>query len=209
MVLEHLFEVRDAPVLGRRVAEETAFDLVIRAAASHPFERMHGHAPQLVVRAHNRLLEQQQDGVGLGKLRRVAEAAVLGIVRRPNRVQDHVDEPRLELARTAGHAGRRALARIEDAARDLGLAAAVVVRDAHERVRHLVRRQVRAAGQDVAGRREEGGRRPAAHVVALVDVGPHVIVDADGHELAVDDVDHARMRISRFVHHVAPVTPDR
>src|SRR5438270_534660 len=77
VVFEHLLEMRDAPVLRRRVAEETTRDLVVRPAACHALQRVLGHAAQLGVRPQNGLFEQQQDRVGLGKLRRAAEPSVL------------------------------------------------------------------------------------------------------------------------------------
>ncbi len=77
-----------------------------------------------------------------------------------------------------------------------------------QRIFHLVRRQIRRAGEQLSGRRQERGRRPAAHVVTLVDVGAEVVVDPDGKVLAVDEVDYARVRVGRLVHDVAPVAPD-
>ena len=207
VVLEHLLEMRDAPILRRRVTEEAPFDVVVRATAGHLLERVHGHAPELGVRAQHRLFEQQQDRIGLRKLRRVAEATVFGVVCGLHGVEDRVHEARLELAHASRDTRRRTLARLEDSACDVGLVRSVVVRDADQRARHLVRRQVGAAREDVARSGEECGGRPAAHVVALVDVGPDVVVDTHRHVLAVDDVDHAGMRVRRLVHHVAPVAP--
>ena len=72
---------------------------------------------------------------------------------------------------------------------DRGLVVLVVGADLVEDVAHLVRRDVRHAGHHLAAGREERRRRPAAHVVARVDVGPLVVVDADGDEALVDEPD--------------------
>ena len=80
VVFEHLLEVRHAPVLGRRVAEEPALDVVVRAASGHLLQRVDRHLPELSIAADLRLLEQQEDGVGLRELRRGAEPAVLRVV---------------------------------------------------------------------------------------------------------------------------------
>src|SRR2546428_12335721 len=43
----------------------------------------------------------------------------------------------------------------------------------------------------------------------MVDVGPDVVVDSDGHVLVLDQVDDARVRVGGLVHDVAPVAPHR
>ena len=209
VVLEHLLEVRDAPVLRRRVAEETAFDVVVGAASVHLLERVDRHPPELLVPAHRGLLEEEQQGVGLRELRRDAEPAVLGVIGVPDSVDDLVDQPGLQLAGAARDTEGGALAGLQHACRDLRLVVAVVAGDADERARHLVGRKVRRASEDVSRRREERRRRPPAHVVALVNVGADVVVDPHGDVIAIDDVDHARVRISRLVHDVTPVAPHR
>src|SRR5712691_6390424 len=70
VVLEHLFEMRHAPVLRGRVAEETTLDVVVGAARGHHFERMRRHRAQLRVGVQLRLLQEQEDGVGLRKFGR-------------------------------------------------------------------------------------------------------------------------------------------
>src|SRR4029077_6689586 len=92
--------------------------------------------------------------------------------------------------------------------RYLGLVRAVVAGDPREGVGHLVRRHVRGAGEDVPGRRQESRGRPAAHVVALVDVGADVVVDPNGDVLAVDEIEDTLVRVGRLVHHGAPRAPD-
>ena len=185
--------MRDAPVLRRRIAEETTLDLVVRPAAGHALERVLGHASQLGIRPQHRLLEEQKDRIGLGELRRAAETPVLLVIGGPDGVEDEVDQVGFELARASGHSGGGSLARLQHAARHLCLVGPVVIRDAQERARHLVGRHVCGAGEDVARRRQECGAGPAAHVVALVDIRPDVVVDADRHVFAIDEIDHGRM----------------
>ena len=209
VVFEHLLEMGHAPVLRRRVAEEAALDVVVGPAACHLLERVHRHPSQLFVAAQRGLLEEEKDGVCLRELRGAAEAAVLRVVSVLHRAQDFVDQGGVQGAGAASHPRGRSLPRLQDAAGDLRLVVAVVARDRHQRAGHLVRRQVGGAGEDVARRCEKRGRRPAAHVVALVDVGANVVVDAHRHVVTIDDVDHARVGVGGLVHDVAPVTPHR
>src|SRR5438067_2645863 len=66
---------------------------------------------------------------------------------------------------------------------------------------HLLWRDVRRAVEDLAGRREEHRRRPATHVVAAVNVGPFVVVDADRHEALVDLLDDLARAVAGLIHH--------
>jgi hypothetical protein len=65
------------------------------------------------------------------------------------------------------------------------------------------RRHERAAGDDVTVRGQERGRRPAAEVVALVDVGTAIGVDADGDEAVADERRDLGIRVRRPIHLVA------
>src|SRR6266852_6663306 len=103
VVLEHLLEMRDAPVLRCRVAEEAALDMVVGSTAGHPLERVHGHRAQLRVGSQLRLLEQEQDGIRLGKLGGGPKAAVLGVVSVLDRVEDFIDQRVVERPRAACH----------------------------------------------------------------------------------------------------------
>jgi hypothetical protein len=51
VVLQHLLVVRNAPVLRRGVAEETAGYMVVRAAARHLLQRVDRHLAELIVSA--------------------------------------------------------------------------------------------------------------------------------------------------------------
>ncbi len=201
--------MRHAPVLGGRVAEEPALDVVVHASSGHLLQGVHRHPAQVLVTADLCLLEQQRERIGLRKFRRRPEAAVLGVVRGPHGVENRIDLRRVHVAGAARRGRTRALAALEHLGRDLGPMRAVVGRDAPERAGHLLGWQVRGAREDVARRGEERGRRPAAHVVALVDVRPDVVVDADRHVLVLDHVDDALVRVGGLVHDVTPVAPHR
>src|SRR5262249_47178146 len=128
----------------------------------------------------DRLLGQQSDGVGLRKLGGAAKPAVLLVVGILDTSQNAVDQARIERAGAGSGCRAGAAAAFEDGGDDLRLSCPVVAGDAGQCVGHLVGRQVGGAGQNVALRGEEGGGRPAAHVVALVDVRPDVVVDPHG-----------------------------
>ena len=86
----------------------------------------------------------------------------------------------------------------------------VVVTHPGEHAEKLVGRQVGGAGEHLAGRREEGGRRPAAHVVAAVDVRVGGRCRrAPARSRSVIAAMHPRVGVARLVHDVAPVAPDR
>ena len=86
LVVEHLLEVRHAPLAVDRVAMEAAADVIAHAAHRHRAQRVGGHqqrrlrrAPPAVRRACSRSRNSSSDG--RGKLRRVAEAAAAAIER--------------------------------------------------------------------------------------------------------------------------------
>ena len=104
VVLEHLLEMRDAPVLRRGIAKETAFDPVVSAASGHLLQRVDGHLAQLGLGPDLGLLQQQQKGVRLREFGSAAKSSVLGVVSVLHRFQDGVDDPVVELPSAAGAA---------------------------------------------------------------------------------------------------------
>src|SRR5439155_25037777 len=115
VVFQHLLEVRQAPVLSGRVAEEAAIDVVARPATRHLLERVHRHPAQLIVGTQDRLLEQEQDRLGLRKFRRVAESAVFRVVCGTDGVEYLSYEGGLELACAPRNTESRALSRFQHA----------------------------------------------------------------------------------------------
>ena len=78
--LEHLLVVRDVPLAGRRIAEETAGDAVVHAAARHRREGLVDHGRELRVTETAVLVEDEAQHFRLRELRLAPEAAELGIV---------------------------------------------------------------------------------------------------------------------------------
>src|SRR5205085_2431935 len=84
VVVQHLLEVRDRPVLVDRVAAESAAQLVVDTALGHAAQRERRHVPGLEVRlgrAGARLPAPKQplDGLRVRELRCAAETPVAGI----------------------------------------------------------------------------------------------------------------------------------
>jgi hypothetical protein len=155
-------------------------------------------------------VEQQVDGVGVRELGLVAEAAEDGVVRVVRGVQHVAQDLVRELVAIFGRCLLRALAigdDLGDLLLDRRLVVAIVGADLFEHVAHLVGRDVGHAGHDLAVGRQERGGRPAAHVVAGVDVGALVVIDAHGDEALVDQADDVVVGVRRLVHDVAPVAP--
>ena len=74
---------------------------------------------------------------------------------------------------------------------------------------HRVWWDVRSAVHDLTVLGEDGGRRPAAHVVASVHIGPAIVVDPNRDKSLVDQVDDRIGGVRRLVHDVTPMTPHR
>ena len=215
VVVEHLLEVRYHPPRIHAVAGETARELVVQTAASHPRRRRGGEV-QRVRRARAFVVAQEElQRHRRRELGRPAEPAVhrvelvgqrldggvqrLGLqARGRQRGGGVVGQPRRDLSRRAAD---------PPAVVDPGL------RHGVEQTAEVRRRVVRAAVERLAGRGEEAGHRPAAlpgqrlgggHV-DRVDVGPLLAVDLDGDEAGVDLRGGGGV-VERLVgHDVAPV----
>ena len=73
----------------------------------------------------------------------------------------------------------------------------------------LVRRQVGRSCHEAAVWSQERGGRPAAHVVAGVDVRTVVSVNAHRREVSVDEFNDVAVCVGAGIHLVAPVAPHR
>ena len=209
VVLEHLLEVRFRPVASRRVSEEAALDVVVHAAARHRVERPLQHRRELGRAVTTVLVEQEAQDVHLRELRFAAEAAVLGVVLPADKRADHVDDLRRYVPRLWRARDRLLSAAVVDASLDVVALESPEIRDGDDRAVHRLGVEVRPAVHDLAVGRQERGRGPAAHVVAAVDVGALVVVDADRDVAVVDLADDVGIAVARLVHHVAPVAPHR
>ena len=207
VVLEHLLVMRDIPFTRCRVTEEAALDLVVHAARGHRAERLVQHVREVRVAVASVFIEQEAKEADLRELGRPAEAAELRVVLSADQRADGVDDVRRQLA--ALRLARRGLvlAQLSDATGDLLAFGGPHLVDAVQRLPHLLGRDVRAAVDDLALRREEDGAGPAAHVVAAVHVGALVVVDAHRDVAVVDDLDDVGDAVAGLVHDVTPVAP--
>ena len=214
VVVEHLLEVRDEPLRVDGVAVEAAADEVVHPAGRHPVERAER---QLELAAPQQELDRRRGR----ELRRVAEAAPLRVELRAERCDRVVQQLRRQRLR------RRLLRcalpqRVDEhrrLPRDVVAPVAVRLGDGAEHLlerRHAVPRlgrEVRAAEERLAVRREEHRHRPAALAgqrddgvhVDRVDVGPLLAVDLHADEVVVHQP-RRRLVLERLpLHHVAPV----
>ena len=209
MIFGHLLEVRDRPVAIGRIAEEPALDVVVGPTRREPVHRVRDDLEEPVVAGRAILAEQKLVHVGLWELRRLAETAVLRIVVRQERRDHGLDHRDRQIRTVGGRVVATPAAQFDRALRDLLGVGRIESGDLVERAAHLRRRKVGRAGDGRAVGCEKRGRRPAAHVVARVDVGTFVVVDADRHVLLADRREHGRIGIAGLVHDVTPVAPHR
>ena len=81
--------------------------------------------------------------------------------------------------------------------------------DFHQHRQQLVGGQIRSPRNHAPVGSQESGGGPAANVVTGVHVGPVVIVHQDGNVVIIYEAGHLGVGKSRFLHHVAPVAPNR
>src|SRR6266540_5545647 len=198
----------NGPILGGGVAEEASFHVVVHAARGHPVQRVEHDVLQLLLARRQVAVDQQLEGGGVGKLGSRAETAVPGV----KAIGDPADDP------LDDRGGKRPLRRAQSGSPlgqlgDLRLELLPAVgpgrRHLPEEAPHGLRWEVRAAGEDLARRREEGGRGPAAHVVAPIDVRAAVIVDLHRDIGFLDQPGHLGIAVGGPVHDMAPVAPHR
>ena len=209
VVLEHLLVVRHVPLARGRVAEEPTFDLVVHAAGGHGAERLVQHVCEVRIAVAPVFVEQEAKEAHLWELRRATEASELRVVLSAHQRADGVDDVRGQLAAFRLARGCLLFSELGDATGDLLAFGGPHFVNAVQRLPHRLRRDVGAAVDDLAFRREEDGAGPAAHVVAAVHVGPLVVVDAHRDVAVVDDVDDVGGAVAGLVHDVTPVTPHR
>src|SRR3989442_7421638 len=111
-------------------------------------------------------VEQEAKEAHLRELRRAPEASELRVVLSTHQRADGVDDVRGQLAALRLARRRLLLAQLRDTGGDLLAFGGPHLIDAVQRLPHRLRRDVGAAVDDLALRREEDGAGPAAHVVA-------------------------------------------
>ena len=207
-----LLVVRLAPVALCAVAEPAALDAV-EQRGTHRAEAEADVAQRLRVAVAALAVEQQAQGGGVRELRRVVrrrgarEAAEVLVEGAVDRSADLGDELRRE--RPAPRVSALAMgARLDDLRRDRLAADVPGLVDAIQQLEQRLGREVGDGGEALAVAVQQRHGRPAAGVVAGVEVRPHIGVDADGDEAAAHELDDPRVGVAGLVHHVAPVAPD-
>src|SRR5438874_2527084 len=230
VVVQHLLEVRDHPVLVDRVAAESATQLVVDTALGHAAQRERRHVPGLEVRlgrAGARLPapEQPLDGLRVRELRCAAETPVAGI----EAARELLAQARERGPRELAVGARRLRVEIREGRHErlvlraqLGCALPVELGDPEQQV--LERRQPVARFLRKVGAAEEWplivvceehGERPAAaalrehllrDLVDAVDVGTLLAVDFDVDEVVVEKARGGLVFEALVGRDVAPVT---
>ncbi len=227
VVVEHLLEVGDEPLLVGAVAREAAGQVVPDPAPSHAVEGVRDHVEHHVL-ARAPVVAQHQPAVRrVRELRRPGEPAPLGVETRGERLQRGVEHAGGQLSREIGRglaldAVRERGALLVHARAVLGpqlLQEAQEGREARPPVL-VLRREVGAAVEGLQVGGQEHAHRPAALTrerldgahVDLVEIRALLAIHLDAHEVLVE-VGGDRLVLEALVlHHVAPVAgrvPDR
>lgn len=90
---------------------------------------------------------------------------------------------------------------------DPALVGRVEIKDGPQNFSHLLRWNVGAARDYFPFTIEESGSRPSAEIIAAINIGTLVGINADGDEALVDCANDNRIRVGCLVHHMAPVAP--
>ena len=220
IVVEHLLEMRREPERVGRIARIAAAEMVVDAALGHAVEQQQDGVAVLRIAGLGVSAPDQVEHGALGKFRRAAEAA-MGVVHAAEQEIGDLQEG-LARDRAAGlvdaEAGER---RFQGFGVGADLVALVAV-DRRDAVEHpgkagpapaVLRREIGAAPEGLALRRQEHGERPAALLaeqrqgvlVDLVDVRPLLPVDLDVDEIAVHCRSDAAVLEALVGHDVAPV----
>ncbi len=220
LVVEHLLEVRDEPVVVGRVAVEAAAEVVANAAAPHLVEGGENHFERFKVAGARVIPEQEFQGRRAGELGRAAEAAVPRVEGAAEGVEAGIEDGRVEDAGCRGLGVHTKL--IENGATRFDDGGAVhlprlsqALEDAPEAGVSVARlgREVGAAEERPQIGRKPDGHGPAAgaggglheeHVDA-VDVGALFAVHLDGDEVAVEEGGDVLVLEGLALHDVAPV----
>ncbi len=224
VVVEHLLEVRDEPGGVRRVAVESAPELVVDPARRHRREAAEGHVERLCVARRRVAAEEELDGHRLGELRRAAPAAVVAVERGDDAGGGRGQDLR---GREPGRPGRRPdalrlderLDEPETGPLDLGALRRPRLADAVEHLaerRHAVARGVRevgAAEERASLGGQEQAHRPAALArhrldrphVQPVEVRALLAIHLDRDEAGVEHRGRRLVLERLALHHVAPM----
>ena len=229
VVVEHLFEVRDEPMIVHAIPGEATGELVVDAPAGHAVERDLDHLEQLALARDGIGVQQKLERAVGGELGSAPEAAVL-------RVEAVAEDLQGLPRRFAGGAGGGRAGSVFghiDASLDVvgdALAVGFELRavlfpglaDAFAELAEADAAVLRAGNGRKVGSGKEGaqaGGEPDAHGPAalsvveggggghvdLVEVGPLLAVNLDVHEQAVHDGGDGGVFEALAFHHMAPV----
>src|SRR5580698_1647069 len=179
--------MRNAPIARRRVTKEAALDVVVRSALRHAAHRAGTHVVEMLVAGRAPLAKEELERFSLRKLWFAAETTELRVVTAFEIFAQAYD--RCVVQRLAQCA--LGIVRNVRQHRDFMLALDEETCDLGQRSTHLWRWKVRRAGERPSLGREKGRRRPAAHIVARVDIGTAIVIDANGDEAFVNRRDDA------------------
>ena len=209
VVLGHLFVLRLRPVCRHRETEKATVDLVVQSSTDQRVQAFLQHDAEEGFVGGAVAMQQQAQHGSRREFGRRAEPAVDRVISTGDAAGDGVNQRGIGFL-AGGDAGGVLAALAPDVVAllvQLRLALSVGAADLIEHGEELVGRQVGCAGDVAAVGCQEGRGRPAADVVAGVDVGAMVGVHPDGDEPFVEETGHVRVGVGPVVHLVAPVAP--
>ena len=197
-------------VIGK--AEEHAVLPVEEVAQRHDVEGVLDQRGQIVVERMLAPLQGEVERLRMGELGSVADAAVHAIERacdeghgfgrdcgRKHTVRGFLSSLRLPPL---------LFQRAELLADGVAILA-VLCGEFHQKVAHLLHGNICRARHEFAFRCQKGRGRPAAAVVAPVDVGPRGGIHPHGHKIGLDEILHGIIGIGALVHEMRPLAPRR
>ncbi len=226
VVVQHLLEVRDAPLRVGRVAGEAAADLVEDPAARHGAQALDRHGASVDVAGAGMASQQEALVGGHRELGRAAEAVVLPVVRAAKGGQRFVDDLGLgiraglaPLRASGGDVARHLLRQARSVRLDVLAPRRPQLRDASQQLDPAglaparAGREVGAAEERLELRGQEDVQRPAALAghgldgghVDFIDVGALLAVELHADEVLIHHVGHFLAGEALALHHVAPM----
>src|SRR3954454_2588499 len=192
--------MRQLPVAGGRVTKEPAVDGIVETCPADVIQGFHNDPFKARITGFREDIERQMQCCRVRKLRVGSEAPELRVERGEHSRRELRVADRRVVAGTPGVRGGSG-----------GASGLHVERlgHLHQHRAHAIERHERAAGENVASRRQKGGGGPTAEAVPFADVRPILRVDADGDEAIVNKGGDCRIGITGAIHLGAPMTPSR
>ena len=191
------------------VAEKAALPGIIKLAGQHSVQGFRQHRPVKRFPGGSQPMEHKlQHGSG-GKLGFLAETAVAGIIGPGNAAGNAVNLPLSQFSPGGDPVGVFLPLPLQLGGLVIQAGFILGVSPPHFRqhCQHLLRRQISSPGNGAAVRRQQGGSRPTADIVAGIHLGAVVVVHPYRHKIGGNEIGHRRVPISGFIHHLTPVAP--